>query len=136
MPSSWTHLIRFIAEEDGQIHLGEVDPSKFPDVGLAILDGKKVDAKLVTGSIYDGVVTDKTVTVARVSSNLTCAFPVLPYTFRQLPNECPFLAPVSTIRRPSPSHPLPRPQLPRSCKRSEHAHSRRPRALRQAPNRA
>jgi len=130
MPSSWTHLIRFIAEEDGQIHLGEVDPAKFPDVGLAILDGKKVDAKLVTGSIYDGVVTDKTVTVARVSSNLIHAFPILPSGFRQLPNKYPFLALVSTIRRSGPSHPLPRPQLPRSCKGSKHAHSRRSRPLR------
>lgn len=66
MAPNWTHLIRFISEEDGQIHLGEVDAQQFPDVGLATLKGEKITAKLIQGSVYDGVVTDKTMHVSRV----------------------------------------------------------------------
>ena len=55
----WTHLIRFLAKEDGQIHLGQIDTNSFPDVGLATFEGKIVDAKVVSGSIYDGLVTDQ-----------------------------------------------------------------------------
>lgn len=65
MAPSWTRLIRFIAEEDGQVHLGEVDANK--DVGLALLNKEKVTAKLVTGSIFDGAVTSKQLQVAQVS---------------------------------------------------------------------
>ena len=64
MAPSWTRLIRFIAEEDGQAHLGEVDTNQ--DVGLALLNKEKVTAKLVTGSIFDGAVTDKQLQVAQV----------------------------------------------------------------------
>ena len=67
----WTHLIRFIAKEDGQIHLGQIDPKKFPDVGLATFEGKNVDAKAVSGSVYDGVVTDQTLHVQQVSLSCT-----------------------------------------------------------------
>ena len=56
MAPSWTHLVRFIAEEDGQVHLGQVDAKKWPDIGLATVNGQKVEAKLVKGSIFDGVV--------------------------------------------------------------------------------
>lgn len=66
MARRWTHLIRFIAREDGQIHLGQIDAKRFPDVGLATFEGKEVDAKVVTGSIYDGVVTDQTLHVSQV----------------------------------------------------------------------
>ncbi|PNY24204.1 Fumarylacetoacetate hydrolase domain-containing protein 2 [Tolypocladium capitatum] len=66
MAPNWTHLIRFISEEDGQIRLGEVDSKTYPDVGLAIVNGERVAAKLIKGSIYDGVVTDQTVHVARL----------------------------------------------------------------------
>lgn len=63
----WTHLIRFIAKEDGQIHLGQIDAGKFPDVGLATFEGKDVDARVISGSVYDGLVTDQTLHVERVS---------------------------------------------------------------------
>lgn len=64
MAPNWTRLIRFIAEEDGQVHLGEVDANQ--DVGLALLNKEKVTAKLVTGSIFDGTVTEKQLQVAQV----------------------------------------------------------------------
>lgn len=66
MSSSWTHLIRFIAEEDGLIHIGQVDSEKFPDVGLSTFRGDKISAKLINGTIFDGIVTDKTFHVAKV----------------------------------------------------------------------
>ncbi|KJK62635.1 Fumarylacetoacetate FAA hydrolase family protein [Aspergillus parasiticus SU-1] len=66
MGPNWAHLVRFISEEDGQTHLGEVDPSKYPDVGIAILNGERVAVKLVKGSIFDGRVTDTTVHIARL----------------------------------------------------------------------
>lgn len=69
MAPQWTHLIRFVAEETGQVHLGQIDVKEYPDVGLASLDeNKKIVAKEVTGSIFDGVVTDKTLTVKQVHS--------------------------------------------------------------------
>jgi hypothetical protein len=58
MPPNWTHLVRFIAEEDGQIHHGDVDAKTCPDFGLTIVNGEKVVAKLIKGSIFDGVVTN------------------------------------------------------------------------------
>jgi hypothetical protein len=66
MAPSWTHLIRFVAEETGQVHLGQIDPSQYPDVGLASVEGKTIRAKEVTGSIFDGVVTNKELTVKHV----------------------------------------------------------------------
>ncbi|OAQ70664.1 fumarylacetoacetate hydrolase [Pochonia chlamydosporia 170] len=62
----WTHLIRFIAEEDGQIHLGQINPQEHPDIGLSAFEGKKIAAKLITGSIFDGQVIEKTLTVSRL----------------------------------------------------------------------
>ena len=62
----WTHLIRFVAEETSQIHLGQIDPKEYPDLGLASFEGKKITAKEITGSIFDGVVTDKVLTVKQV----------------------------------------------------------------------
>lgn len=70
MASSWTHLIRFIAKEDGQIHVGQVDISKYPDVGISVYNGDNVTAKLVEGGIYDGVVTEKGLSVATLLSPL------------------------------------------------------------------
>ena len=67
MTRPWTHLIRFMAREDGRIHLGQIDPEEFPDVGLATFEGKSVEAKIISGSVYDGVVTDRTAHVAQVS---------------------------------------------------------------------
>jgi hypothetical protein len=66
MVASWTHLIRFVAEETGQIHLGQIDVKEYPDVGIASVEGKTIKAKEVTGSIFDGVVTDKLLTVKQV----------------------------------------------------------------------
>ena len=66
MAPTWTNLVRFISEEDGQVHLGEVDPSRYPDVGIAVLNGERIATKLVTGSIFDGVVTNTVLHIARV----------------------------------------------------------------------
>ena len=65
MAPIWSRLIRFIAEEDGQVHLGEVDGGR--DIGLALLNKETVTAKLVTGSVFDGTVTDKQLHVVQVS---------------------------------------------------------------------
>ncbi|VUC26550.1 unnamed protein product [Clonostachys rosea] len=67
----WTHLIRFIAKEDGRIHLGQIDSKRFPDVGLAIFEGRDVDASCISGSVFDGVVTDRKLRVARLLSPLS-----------------------------------------------------------------
>lgn len=39
--ASWTHLIRFIAEDDGHTYLGQIDSSEFPDIGLASFKGAR-----------------------------------------------------------------------------------------------
>lgn len=67
MSQSWTHLIRFIAEEDNQIHLGNIDASKYPDVGLSMYNSISVEAQLITGSAFSGTVTSKTMHVKQVS---------------------------------------------------------------------
>jgi hypothetical protein len=66
MSDTWTHLVRFVGEEDGQVHLGQVDARKWPDVGLDIFKGEKVDVKVVTGTIFDGVVSEKVMHVSQV----------------------------------------------------------------------
>jgi 2-keto-4-pentenoate hydratase/2-oxohepta-3-ene-1,7-dioic acid hydratase in catechol pathway len=66
MARSWTRLVRFLAEEDGQIHLGEVDASQCPDIGLATFERKKIPVKLVTGSVFDGVVTSTVMHVTQL----------------------------------------------------------------------
>lgn len=66
MSPNWSNLVRFISEEDGQIHLGEVDTNKYLDIGLAVLNEERIAVKLVKGSIFDGVVTETVVHVARV----------------------------------------------------------------------
>lgn len=64
MPS-WTHLIRFVADEDSQTHIGQlVDPSR--DVGLDTFEGKTVKAYLIIGTIFDGEVTETILTVKYV----------------------------------------------------------------------
>lgn len=62
----WTHIVRFLAEEDGQIHLGQVDPTKWPDVGLAVYKQERVDVKVVTGTVFDGLVTERTMHIGTV----------------------------------------------------------------------
>jgi len=71
MSPTWTHLIRFVAVEDGLVHLGQVDAAKTTDIGLATLEKKEVKAKLITGSVFDGVVTDKVLTVAQLLSPIS-----------------------------------------------------------------
>ena len=66
MTRNWTHLVRFLAREDGQVHLGQIDAQQFPDVGLALERGESVGAKLITGGVFDGVVTDRTLTISTV----------------------------------------------------------------------
>jgi hypothetical protein len=72
MAPTWTHLARFIAEEDNQIHLGNVDASKYPDVGLSLFKGEKVAANLVTGSAFSGTVTEKVMHIKQVSFRCSC----------------------------------------------------------------
>ncbi|KAF5615589.1 uncharacterized protein FTJAE_13291 [Fusarium tjaetaba] len=60
--SSWTHLIRFKAKEDGQVHLGQlVDSTR--DIGLDYMDGVEIKAFLLNGDIYNGTVTEQVLTV-------------------------------------------------------------------------
>ncbi|KAG5985964.1 hypothetical protein E4U54_005700 [Claviceps lovelessii] len=66
MPPNWSRLIRFVAREDGQIHLGEVDPAAHADVGLAVLEGRTVTARAITGSVFDGIVSSTTLTVRQL----------------------------------------------------------------------
>ncbi|OJJ66450.1 hypothetical protein ASPBRDRAFT_79313 [Aspergillus brasiliensis CBS 101740] len=66
MAPNWTNLVRFISEEDGQIHLGEVDSSTHPDVGMSILNGERIAVKLVKGTIFDGIVTDTIMHIDRL----------------------------------------------------------------------
>ncbi|KAL6831602.1 hypothetical protein V8C40DRAFT_262911 [Trichoderma camerunense] len=66
MPN-WTHLIRFRAVEDGQVHLGQVvDTSR--DVGLDCLSGVEVKAFLINGDIFNGTVTNHVLTVDHLLS--------------------------------------------------------------------
>lgn len=68
MTVEWTHLIRFIAKEDGQTHLGQIDATLSRDVGTDLFEGKTVKARIIKGSIYDGVITSQIMTVGQVSS--------------------------------------------------------------------
>lgn len=65
MPS-WTHLIRFVAVEDHQSHIGQlVDTSR--DVGLDSFEGREIKAYLINGTIFGGEVTKTVLTVKHVS---------------------------------------------------------------------
>ena len=68
---SWTRLIRFIAREDGQIHLGQVESY---DVGLAAADGNTITANVITGSVFGGQVTGRKLTVDKVRISLKRLF--------------------------------------------------------------
>jgi hypothetical protein len=53
-----THIIRFFAEEDNNEHLGQlVDTTR--DIGLDILEGRKVQAYNINGTIFDGEVSNR-----------------------------------------------------------------------------
>lgn len=70
MASEWTHAVRFIAEEDGEAHLGQVDPTKWQDVGLAVSRGQRVDVNLISGSLFNGQITDTVLHIALVCRSL------------------------------------------------------------------
>lgn len=116
MAPSWTHLIRFIAEEDGQVHYGQVDVKQFPDAGIAALNGEKITAKLIQGSVFDGIVTDKVLHVAWVSLD------VLEWESNSAQPET---ASLPRWNRRCPNNSLLGAELPRPCARGQHANSRR-----------
>ncbi|KNB12257.1 hypothetical protein FOXG_11883 [Fusarium oxysporum f. sp. lycopersici 4287] len=65
--TNWTHLIRFRAVEDGQVHLGQlVDTSR--DVGIDCLNGVEVKAFLINGDVFNGTVTQNIFTVDHLLS--------------------------------------------------------------------
>lgn len=79
--STWTHLIRFVAVEDGHVHLGQlVDTTR--DVGLDSVNSTEIKAFMVAGDIFNGTVTTHVLTVAKVR----CQFPV-PSGFFGVSNE-------------------------------------------------
>lgn len=62
----WTHLIRFIAVEDSLVHLGQlVDVTR--DIGQESVDGVKIAAYVIEGTIFDGKVTKDVLHVKQVS---------------------------------------------------------------------
>ena len=68
MPS-WTHLIRFIAAEDHQVHLGQlVDTTR--DVGLDSYEGRPIKAYEINGTIFDGNVTKTELNVLQVGLSI------------------------------------------------------------------
>ncbi|KAE8141780.1 2-keto-4-pentenoate hydratase [Aspergillus pseudotamarii] len=76
MPS-WTHLVRFVASEDDQVHLGQlVDPTR--DVGLDSINGIPIYAFKVEGTIYNGRVTETSLQVRQLLSPI-------------VPEECPYI---------------------------------------------
>ena len=66
MPAA-THIIRFIANEDHRVHIGQLVDTK-RDIGLDSVEGKEIKAYLINGSIFDGEVTDKVYTVKQLLS--------------------------------------------------------------------
>ncbi|CAG7918066.1 unnamed protein product [Penicillium olsonii] len=66
----WTHLIRFIAVEDSQVHLGQlVDTSR--DVGRDSVEGVEIAANVIEGTIFDGRVTDEIMHVKQILAPVT-----------------------------------------------------------------
>ncbi|KAL7768452.1 hypothetical protein ACKLNR_002753 [Fusarium oxysporum f. sp. zingiberi] len=70
MAPNWTHLVRFVAEEDGQVYLGQIDHEAWSDVGLSFEKGEKMQAKLIQGCVFDGVVTERLLTVKELLAPL------------------------------------------------------------------
>ncbi|KAK9423464.1 putative 5-carboxymethyl-2-hydroxymuconate isomerase [Seiridium unicorne] len=72
----WTHLVRFLAVEDDQVHLGQlVDTAR--DVGLDSVNGTEIKAHLINGDIFNGKVTSHVYTVKKLLSPVTkdqCSF--------------------------------------------------------------
>ena len=63
-------MIRFIAKETGQAHLGQLDSKAVQDLGLATVKNEDVKARLINGSIFDGIVTDRQMTVSQVGTHV------------------------------------------------------------------
>lgn len=66
----WSHLIRFIAKEDLKVHLGQLTATDV-DVGLESLNGNHITAYEIEGSVFDGKVTDKKLTVEKLLAPVT-----------------------------------------------------------------
>lgn len=64
--STWTHLIRFIAVEDGETYYGQVNSTRYPDVGSEAFEGNNIAVNVVSGSPFNGVVTDRILHVSKV----------------------------------------------------------------------
>lgn len=62
----WTHLIRFRAKEDGQVHLGQLADTE-RDVGLDSESGRDIKAYLINGDVFNGSITEHILTVEAVS---------------------------------------------------------------------
>lgn len=63
----WTHLIRFIAVEDSQEHLGQlVDTTR--DIGKDSVNGVEIAAYLIDGTIFDGRVSTTVMHVKQVKT--------------------------------------------------------------------
>ncbi|KAJ6104880.1 Fumarylacetoacetase C-terminal-like protein [Penicillium sp. IBT 16267x] len=68
--SSWTHLVRFIAVEDSQVHLGQlVDTTR--DVGRDSADGVSIAVKVIEGTIFDGRITEEVLHVKQLLAPVT-----------------------------------------------------------------
>lgn len=62
-----THIIRFVANEDDRVHLGQLaDTSR--DVGLDSVEGREITAYEINGSIFNGEVTQNALTVKHLLS--------------------------------------------------------------------
>lgn len=62
-----THIIRFVAVEDGRVHLGQlIDTSR--DVGLDSVEGVIITAYEINGTILNGTVTKHVLTVKHLLS--------------------------------------------------------------------
>lgn len=66
----WSHLIRFIAKEDLKVHLGQLTATNI-DVGLESFNGNPITAYEIEGSIFNGKVTDKKLTVEKLLAPVT-----------------------------------------------------------------
>lgn len=64
---TWTHLIRFVAVEDGEIHLGQlVDTNR--DAGLDVFNNITVKAYRLEGSIFNSRITSEVLMVKKLLS--------------------------------------------------------------------
>ncbi|KAJ5807425.1 2-keto-4-pentenoate hydratase [Penicillium robsamsonii] len=68
--SSWTHLVRFIALEDNEVHLGQlVDTAR--DVGRDSVDGVEIVVYVIVGTVFDGCVTNQLMHVKQLLSPIS-----------------------------------------------------------------